>query len=306
MASLKLLMNDKQMEEDPYGLAVADRINEVLGNEKLVVHGVKKIARSFCARNRGILRNYQYLIPQSVFMDSVKKGTWVTHANTLAEGIDYCNKVLQTFVGQHNFHNFGNARKKRKKIPADVPLPSTATPPLPPLMKEDPEEEHYTPHNEAQEEEESRLNSSPEEDQTLEGKGEGEEEEAEDEEEEDEGDEGESDQETEEEAEEGEEEEEMRWSPTEHSFLLNREEQRATFVPDMQLVRHITQFSCEPLEIPGYGDFILFNVQGKSFVTHQIRKMVDAAVSTVGGLIPMPALTMALNGPYKFGELEYS
>ena len=276
------------MEADPYGSIPAQKVNECLEANNLVVHAITKVARSFSARNRGVVRNYEYLLPQSVFMDYVKRGSWVSGASTLEEGIQYCNGVLQTFVGVNNFHNFGKKKgrgKKRNPLHRSTPLPTTAA------MKKDEGEDLL------EQERQEGLHSTTTQQQGVQKM---DDDEDADEEEGDENDfDGEGDDEDEEE-EEGKEEE--RWSPVDHVFLTNRDEQRKVFSSEAFMTREVTRFSCEPLHIQGHEGYIMFKVQGRSFITHQIRKMIDGTLSAVGGLVPLPALVMALKGPYKFGE----
>jgi len=289
VSSLKLRLNDEQMEADPYGSIPAQKVNECLEANNLVVHAITKVARSFSARNRGVVRNYEYLLPQSVFMDYVKRGSWVSGASTLEEGIQYCNGVLQTFVGVNNFHNFGKKKgrgKKRNPLHRSTPLPTTAA------MKKDEGEDLL------EQERQEGLHSATAQQQGVQKMDD-------DEDDEEEGDEddfdGEGDEDEDEDEEEGKEEEE-RWSPVDHVFLTNRDEQRKVFSSEAFMTREVTLFSCEPLHVPGHEGYIMFKVQGRSFITHQIRKMIDGTLSAVGGLVPLPALVMALKGPYKFGE----
>ncbi|KAF6001586.1 hypothetical protein F1559_003778 [Cyanidiococcus yangmingshanensis] len=66
-------------------------------------------------------------------------------------------------------------------------------------------------------------------------------------------------------------------------------------------IRTVYRFEMEPLPYgpTGKNDFLLVHIRGQSFVLHQIRLLIGAAVLVARGHLSLDALRAALDGPYR-------
>uniref|UniRef100_A0A803PWZ1 Pseudouridine synthase I TruA alpha/beta domain-containing protein n=1 Tax=Cannabis sativa TaxID=3483 RepID=A0A803PWZ1_CANSA len=110
--SLKLEIPGDAWENDPNGIALANRINSFLPcNVK--VFSILPSQRSFDPRKECNLRKYSYLLPADII--GIK-------SNLSTDEIDFhisdFNEILNTFEGEHPFHNYTVRAKYRTKFPA--------------------------------------------------------------------------------------------------------------------------------------------------------------------------------------------
>ncbi|KAI3461704.1 hypothetical protein Pfo_018367 [Paulownia fortunei] len=111
MISLKLEIPEFAWNNDPNGFALASYVNSYLP-ENIRVFSILPSQRSFDARRECSIRKYSYLLPAEII--GVKE-------NFTAGEVDHhlsdFNDILNTFEGEHPFHNFTVRSKYRKQFP---------------------------------------------------------------------------------------------------------------------------------------------------------------------------------------------
>ncbi|PON41851.1 Pseudouridine synthase [Parasponia andersonii] len=110
--SLKLEIPVSAWNNDPYGIALANHINSYLPHD-IRVFSILPSQRSFDPRKECNLRKYSYLLPADII--GIK-------SNFSTDEMDFhisdFNEILNTFEGEHPFHNYTIRAKYRKKFPA--------------------------------------------------------------------------------------------------------------------------------------------------------------------------------------------
>lgn len=116
MISLKMEIPEFAWDNDPNGFALADYVNSYLP-QNIRVFSILPSQRSFDARRECNIRKYSYLLPAEVI--GVKDNFTASEVDS---HISYFNGILNTFEGEHPFHNYTIRSKYRK------PLPSSSRP----------------------------------------------------------------------------------------------------------------------------------------------------------------------------------
>ncbi|KAG5567077.1 hypothetical protein RHGRI_002594 [Rhododendron griersonianum] len=109
MISLKMEVPENAWQENPNGIALANYVNAHLPNN-VKVFSILPSQRSFDARRECNIRKYSYLLPAEII--GIKN-------NFTPSEIDYhlsdFNHILNTFEGEHPFHNYTIRSKYRKR-----------------------------------------------------------------------------------------------------------------------------------------------------------------------------------------------
>ncbi|KAL3850547.1 hypothetical protein ACJIZ3_012429 [Penstemon smallii] len=112
MISLKLEVPEFAWNNDPNGFHLASYINSYLP-ENIRVFSILPSQRSFDPRRECSIRKYSYLLPAEII--GVKD-------NYTADEVDYhlsdFNNILNSFEGEHPFHNYTVRSKYRKQSPS--------------------------------------------------------------------------------------------------------------------------------------------------------------------------------------------
>lgn len=111
MISLKMEIPENAWDGDPYGIALVNHINSYLP-QNIKVFSVLPSQRSFDPRKECNLRMYSYLLPADVI--GIK--SHFSAAEIDGHIADF-NDILNTFEGEHPFHNYTIRSKYRKKLP---------------------------------------------------------------------------------------------------------------------------------------------------------------------------------------------
>ncbi|XP_024028196.1 putative tRNA pseudouridine synthase [Morus notabilis] len=110
--SLKMEIPEYAWKDDPCGIALASCINAYLPRN-IKVFSILPSQKSFDPRRECNLRKYSYLLPADVV--GIK-------SNFTTDKIDFhisdFNEILNTFEGDHPFHNYTMRSKYRKQFPA--------------------------------------------------------------------------------------------------------------------------------------------------------------------------------------------
>ncbi|PIN09232.1 Pseudouridylate synthase [Handroanthus impetiginosus] len=109
MISLKMEIPDFAWENDPNGFALARCVNSYLP-ENIRVFSILPSQRSFDPRRECNIRRYSYLLPVEVIgvKDNFTAGEVDHHLSDF-------NDILNTFEGEHPFHNYTVRSKYRRK-----------------------------------------------------------------------------------------------------------------------------------------------------------------------------------------------
>lgn len=112
MVSFKMEIPEDAWKQDPNGIALANCVNCYLP-EDIKVFSILPCQRSFDPRGECNLRKYSYLLPAEI--------VGIKRHFTAAE-IDYhlsdFNDILNSFEGEHPFHNYTQRAKYRKGTPS--------------------------------------------------------------------------------------------------------------------------------------------------------------------------------------------
>ncbi|KAA8543683.1 hypothetical protein F0562_021571 [Nyssa sinensis] len=112
MISLKMEIPKNAWKDDPIGITFANFINSYLP-DNIKVFSILPSQRSFDARRECNIRKYSYLLPAEII--GIK-------SNSSPSEIDYhlsdFNDILNSFEGDHPFHNYTIRSKYRKQFPA--------------------------------------------------------------------------------------------------------------------------------------------------------------------------------------------
>ncbi|XP_030963687.1 putative tRNA pseudouridine synthase [Quercus lobata] len=120
--SLKMEIPDNAWKDDPHGLALANHINSYLP-ENIKVFCVLPSQRSFDPRRECNLRKYSYLLPAEII--GIKSYFGGAEADY---HISDFKDILNSFEGEHPFHNYTIRSKYRKQFPAKRSLGNGSVP----------------------------------------------------------------------------------------------------------------------------------------------------------------------------------
>nr|XP_023873359.1 putative tRNA pseudouridine synthase [Quercus suber]XP_023873360.1 putative tRNA pseudouridine synthase [Quercus suber]POE84706.1 putative trna pseudouridine synthase [Quercus suber] len=120
--SLKMEIPDNAWKDDPHGLALANHINSYLP-ENIKVFCVLPSQRSFDPRRECNLRKYSYLLPAEII--GIK--SYFGRAEADYHISDF-KDILNSFEGEHPFHNYTIRSKYRKQFPAKRSLGNGSVP----------------------------------------------------------------------------------------------------------------------------------------------------------------------------------
>ncbi|XP_031377229.1 putative tRNA pseudouridine synthase isoform X2 [Punica granatum] len=108
--TLKMEIPEFAWREDPYGIHLADHINSHLPNN-IKVFSILPSKRSFDPRRECSIRKYSYLLPAEIIgIKDMHSTVEVDHH------ISDFNNILNTFEGDHPFHNYTVRSKYRRKF----------------------------------------------------------------------------------------------------------------------------------------------------------------------------------------------
>ncbi|KAK7321409.1 hypothetical protein VNO77_32030 [Canavalia gladiata] len=109
--SFKMEIPENSWNEDPLGFNLANCVNSYLPCD-IKVFGILPSQRSFDPRRECVLRKYSYLLPAEIIG---------IQSHSSNDEIDYhiseLNDILNTFEGEHPFHNYTARSKYRKHFP---------------------------------------------------------------------------------------------------------------------------------------------------------------------------------------------
>eukprot|EP00894_Picocystis_sp_ML_P003764 jgi/Pico_ML_1/54281/g4653.t1 len=106
VVSLKLVVEPDAFEKDPEGIEIAERVNQHLPND-LNVSSVKRVSKSFRAREWCKSRTYEYYVPGKVL--------GIEDGNPQQERLEKLQEALESYVGNRPFHNFTVMKNYVKK-----------------------------------------------------------------------------------------------------------------------------------------------------------------------------------------------
>ncbi|XP_050368676.1 putative tRNA pseudouridine synthase [Argentina anserina] len=111
MISLKMEIPENAWDGDPYGIALVNHINSYLP-QNIKIFSAVPAQRSFDPRKECNLRMYSYLLPADVI--GIKSHFSAAETN---DHIADFNEILNSFEGEHPFHNYTVRSKYRMKLP---------------------------------------------------------------------------------------------------------------------------------------------------------------------------------------------
>ncbi|KAL2488563.1 putative tRNA pseudouridine synthase [Forsythia ovata] len=115
MISLKMEIPEFAWNNDPSGFALADYVNSYLP-QNIRVFSILPSQRSFDARRECYIRKYSYLLPAEII--GVKDHFTASEVDSHLSDF---NDILNTFEGEHPFHNYTVRSKYRKPLPSTSP-----------------------------------------------------------------------------------------------------------------------------------------------------------------------------------------
>ncbi|GMH12356.1 hypothetical protein Nepgr_014197 [Nepenthes gracilis] len=113
MISLKMEIPEYAWKDDPNGIVLANFVNTHLP-EDIRVFGILPVQRSFDPRRECHVRNYSYLLPAEVI--GIKRSSSAAEIDNHL--LDFSN-ILNTFEGEHPFHNYTARSKYRREFPTE-------------------------------------------------------------------------------------------------------------------------------------------------------------------------------------------
>ncbi|XP_043808883.1 putative tRNA pseudouridine synthase isoform X3 [Manihot esculenta] len=110
MITMKMEIPENAWNEDPYGIALAEHVNNYLP-DTIRIFSILPSQKSFDPRRECDLRKYSYLLPAEII--GIKRHfTTAEIDNHLSD----FNDILNTFEGEHPFHNY-TIRSKYRRAP---------------------------------------------------------------------------------------------------------------------------------------------------------------------------------------------
>lgn len=97
VVSLKIVVEPDAFDVDEEGIEIAERVNRHLPND-IHVSSVKRVSKSFRAREWCKSRTYQYYVPGKIL--------GIDSENPQKERLEKLQEVLDLYVGNRPFHNF--------------------------------------------------------------------------------------------------------------------------------------------------------------------------------------------------------
>ncbi|XP_050220110.1 putative tRNA pseudouridine synthase [Mercurialis annua] len=110
--SLKMEIPETAWKDDPNGIALAERVNHYLP-ETIRIFSILPSQKNFDPRRECDLRKYSYLLPAEII--GIKSHFT---AAEIDNHISDFNDILNTFEGDHPFHNYTIRAKYRKQLSA--------------------------------------------------------------------------------------------------------------------------------------------------------------------------------------------
>ncbi|KAM7527595.1 hypothetical protein LguiB_031005 [Lonicera macranthoides] len=110
MISLKMEIPDYAWKDDPNGFALASYVNSYLP-ESIRVFSILPSQRRFDARRECNIRKYSYLLPAEII--GIKNNLTAAEINSHLSDF---KEILNSFEGEHPFHNYTIRSKYRKKF----------------------------------------------------------------------------------------------------------------------------------------------------------------------------------------------
>eukprot|EP00871_Galdieria_phlegrea_P003917 jgi/Galph1/4526/GphlegSOOS_G3139.1 len=269
--------NSDQLAFSSLGSLRKEILEELNNNlpDSIRILGVQPTTKHFDARNRCSLRAYEYMIPFSALPGA---------SESVTETVQKLRDILSVFKGTHRFHNFSSgfraSKKKKRQSSENTNLHSnTATGDKSLNLQTDETSdrsfstETQSGHNGDVEIEEKQNNNDRSEDKEVD----------------DEEEEGQTSNEQDASMYTEYVNQVIRCWPEHTSFRLKRQE----------YIRSIYVANAEgPVTIQG-KEYLLVKFAGQSFILHQIRKMVGAALAVLYGRLNIDAVKAALYGPYQ-------